>query len=191
MLDSLCSLPWHLQLIGSAPDQLQQATIGSRLFLPPGTFTSTEDSLGLTHLAAIPLPADVVAQRGAVISRYQLWDRPEGGMMLLDLTLGHGLILSGLISFLPPFLIRPNRLRQPGYRVIHQMQSNPCPGWSERVHVYADQSRPFSATAVAYLGPGGGIESAELFDVDIRPEGYAGEAVRRQRLWIAFDGVEP
>lgn len=180
---------WHLQLVGRLADHEHQhgspQPIGSRIFLQPGTLLDAGFGLGFTHQACLPLPADLPAGPW-MLEAYQCWDAPEGGTMACELRLIQPLLMHRpLLEALPPCAIQLGRDRQPVFELC-RVDLNPCPGWSERIHLYQHPGKPFETSAVIYLNGKGEIAAAELFQVSLRSPEHEWALVTQRRSWIRF-----
>lgn len=180
---------WHLQLVGRWTDHDQQQgrprPIGPRIFLQPGTLTDGGNGLGFTNQTALALPADALVKPW-MLEGYELWDGPDRGAQVIWMPLVQPqLIHRPVMELLPPCALQPDRDRQPTFE-LSRVDRNPCPGWSERVHLYQNPGKPFEASAVVYLNGQGQIAAAELFQVPLRSAQHEGALVPQRRAWIRF-----
>lgn len=180
---------WHLQLVGRWTDHDQQQgpprPIGPRIFLQPGTLTDSGNGLGFTNQTALPLPAETLVDPW-LLEGYGLWDSPDAGAQVHWLPLVQPqLIHRPLMELLPPCAIQPDRDRQPTFE-LSRLDRNPCPNWSERVHLYHNAGKPFEVSAVIYLNGQGQIAAAELSQVPIRSAQHDNALVPQRRAWIRF-----
>lgn len=180
---------WHLQLVGRWTDHDQQngrpRSIGPRIFLQPGTLTDTGNGLGFTNQTALALPAEALVNPW-LLEGYELWDSPDRGAQVICMPLVQPqLIHRPQMELLPPCAIQPDRDRQPSFE-LSRIDRNPCPGWSERIHLYQNPGKPFDASAVVYLNGQGQIAAAELFQVPLRSGQHDGALVPQRRAWIRF-----
>lgn len=179
----------HLQLVGRLTDQGEQhgrpRAIGPRIFLQPGTLADGGNGLGFTNQTALTLPADVLVTPW-MLEGYELWDGPDRGAQVLWMPLVQPqLIHRPVMELLPPCALQPDRDRQPTFE-LSRVDRHPCPGWSERVHLYQNPGKPFEASAVVYLNGQGEIAAAELFQMPLRSSQHDGALVPQRRVWIQF-----
>jgi hypothetical protein len=179
---------WYLQLAGRGQGEEQHGRprpIGQRLFLQPGTLQDDGSGLGSTNRDLIPLPPDLLGVQW-LAEGYELWDAPEGGEMVARWRISQPMLMHHLqLEALPPCAIQVGLEEQPGF-ALSTMERNPCPGWSERIHLYQVPGKPFEASAVIYLNGDRQIASAELFNTYLRtPSPDRGKALSR-RCWIRF-----
>ena len=179
---------WYLQLAGRGQGEEQHGRprpIGQRLFLQPGTLQDDGSGLGSTNRDLIPLPPDLLGVQW-LAEGYELWDAPEGGEMVARWRISQPMLMHHLqLEALPPCAIQVGLEQQPGF-ALSTMERNPCPGWSERIHLYQVPGKPFEASAVIYLNGIHQIAAAELFNISLRaPVDNCGKVVFR-RCWIRF-----
>ena len=179
----------HLQLFGQLANSDihygPPAPIGARVFLQPGVFALVDQLLGPVNRALIALPADLIDST-FILRRYQLYDAPDGGCLLHDLPLVQPLHLERPnLPALPPGAIRLDRDPQPTFS-LPQKERNPCPGWSERIHLYEFPGKPFEASAVLYLDRAGMVAAAELFAVQLRRWRPGSTQQGPQRCWVQY-----
>lgn len=174
----------HLQVIGRWAGDGGLGPLeplGPRVFLQAGTFTEASDALGVVNLDPVPLPEVLLGQRW-ILHAYELWDHPDCGEKIETLRLSYGQEMTQLrYVSLPPCAIRPQQEVQPLFELGLQ-ERNPCPGWTQRVHLYRMPNEPFTSTAVIYMDKREQIAAAELFAVPLR---YYHAGVAR-RCWIRF-----
>jgi hypothetical protein len=179
---------WYLQLAGrtQAEDQNSRPRpIGKRISLNAGTFQDHGCALGHTNRDQIPLPMDLL--RGQwLLEGYELWDALEGGEMAMRWRVSQPMLMHHLqLEALPPCALQLGLKEQPAF-ALSTMERNPCPAWSERIHLYQVPGKPFEASAVIYLNGNKQIASAEMFNIPLRaPVDSRGMVVFR-RCWIRY-----
>jgi hypothetical protein len=181
--------PWHLQLLGrpmdGGPLLGRPQPLGDRLFLLPGTFTDEGTGLGLTNHALIPLPSRLFRSPW-LLAGYELWDQPEGGSPAAQLQIAQPLPLhEQRLEAIPPCSIQMAAANQPAF-AVSTLARNPCPGWSERIHLYQSAGKPFEATSVVYIDKEGRIAAVELFHVLLRPMGRDVDYQEARRCWVQY-----
>lgn len=179
----------HLQLVGRVVHDgaaTIPGPIGARIFLHTGSFSAGEDGLEQPHnLELITLPSELL-DGPWLLQAYQLWNHPLDGELLLELPLVEPLLIERLlIPGLPPCAIQPSRQRQPLFSISTQAR-NPCPGWSERIHLYQEPGKPFEATAVLFRDSAGDVAAAELFRVPLRYQPPRVDSFQRTHCWVQY-----
>lgn len=186
MIDS--NRGWYLQCSGYLLEENQSGRprpIGSRVFLQPGTLVDDGTGLGLTNHDLISLPVDLLGSQW-LLQAYQLWDGPEGGEMAGEWRLNQPVLMHHLqLQSLPPCAIQPGLQRQPAFE-LRTTERNPCPGWSERIHLYNVPGKPFEASAIIYLNGSRQIAAAELFNISLRSAVDSQGMQLVRRCWIQF-----
>jgi hypothetical protein len=184
-----CRQAWHLQLLGrpidGGPLIGRPRPLGQRIFLPEGTFADAGRGLGITNRDLILLPGDWF-RLPWLLEGYEIWDEHAGGNLMKRLELVQPVSLhQQAMEALPPCSIRLDALRQSAFSV-NSLSRNPCPAWSERIHLYQCADRPFDVTSVIYLGRDGQIAAAELFNVMLRPLKGETEPQMAPRCWVQY-----
>lgn len=179
---------WYLQLAGRAQGEDENSKprpIGQRCFLQPGTFQDDGCGLGYTNRDLVPLPADLLGGQW-LLEGYELWDAPEGGEKAARWRISQPMLMHHLqLEALPPCALQLGLEEQPAF-ALSTMERNPCPAWSERIHLYQVPGKPFETSAVIYLNGNHQIAAAELFNIPLRaPVDSRGMVVFR-RCWIRF-----
>lgn len=179
----------HLQLVGRVVCDGAAASpgpMGQRIFLQAGTFSVGEEGLDQPHnLSLINLPAELL-DGPWLLQSYQLWSHPQGGELLLELPLVEPMLIERLlIPGLPPCAVQPTRRRQPLFSISTQAR-NPCPGWTERIHLYQEPGKPFEASAVLFRDAAGDIAAAELFRVALRYQPPRADSYQRTHCWVQY-----
>lgn len=153
--------------------------VGPEISLPAGLFSEPGHPLGLCNLDAIALP-DELLDANWLLTGYRLSSSMLDKSLTLPLTDAQQMRRIQL-PFIPAGCVQPSVLKQPTF-TLSMMQRNPCPGWAERIHIYANPQEPFCSTAVMYLDGNHRIASIEMKDVELRH-------VHREsfyRVWIAL-----
>lgn len=177
---------WYLQCAGRLVDENQTVRprpIGRRVFLQPGTLLDDGSGLGLTNHDLISLPADLLGSQW-LLEAYQLWDEPDGGQVAGEWLLNQPVLMHHLqLEALPPCAFQPALQRQPRFE-LRTTERNPCPGWSERIHLYNVPGKPFEASAIIYLNGNRQVAAAELFNISLRETVESMQVFPRR--WIQF-----